>query len=185
MKNVLVSTKVMVLLSALALVFTTGASAATDDYEVRETAVHSTRNLLTVNLDEKSVICSRADYSVPMLKVLIPSLADVTLLNHQNFGAGAPCVTTGESCRSFGERTSASPEDILQGKPGVEKIEVVVTATRIEAIDHVQKTCIVNLRENVETQIRGKKLFHLRESELASRSYEDCVNGNGKIVAVP
>ena len=120
-----------------------------------------------------------------MLKVLIPGLGNVTLLNHQNFGAGAPCVTTGESCRSFGERPSASPEDILQGRPGVEKIEVVVTATRIEAIDHIQKTCTVTLRENVETQIRGKKLFHLRESELAARSYEDCVNGTGKVVAVP
>jgi hypothetical protein len=180
----LFATKLAVL--ALVPLFTAqNAGAAASDYEVRETIVHVTHNTLQVDLNEKTVICSRADYSMPMLKVLIPGLSGITLLNHQNFGAGAPCVTTGQSCQSFGRGSSTAPADILQGQNGVEPVEVVVTETRLETINHIEKTCTVRLREHVETVIRGKRLFHDRENELAARRYEDCVNGGGRIVAVP
>lgn len=140
--------------------------------ETRLVAVHSTKSRLDVELNEKSVLCSKADYSMPMLKVLIPGLGDITLLNHQNRGAGAPCVTTGKTC---GFTDGAKPDDILQGRPGTESIEVTVTETRIESIDHVAKTCTVRLLEEVETEIRGQKLSHRRQAELSQRSYLDCV----------
>ncbi len=154
------------------------AAAEAERFETRETVVHATTTVLDVELNEKTVICSRADYSFPMLKVLIPGLEGITLLNHQNRGAGAPCVTTNESCRPasrFGP--GASPESILQGRPGTEKVEVTVTAKRKDIMDHVEKTCTQTLIETVDTTIRGKKLTHVRYNNLNPRNYELCLNG--------
>src|SRR4051812_31780390 len=50
----------------------------------RTTTVSTPLNALTVK-------CSAADYSGPMLKVLVPGLADITVLNHRNSREGAPC----------------------------------------------------------------------------------------------
>lgn len=152
-------------------------------YQTRETIVHKTITRLDVELNEKTVVCSRADYAVPMLKVLIPGLSDITLLNHQNFGADAPCVTTREACSRLGPHFDfgrAKPEDILQGRPGIETVDVTVTEKKIETIDHVEKTCAVELVEEVETVIRGKKLTHARSSALMERSYDRCLEAGVK-----
>ena len=114
---------------------------------------------------------------MPMLKVLIPGLSDITLLDHQNTGATAPCVTTGESCISWSANKRASPEDILQGRPGLESADILVTAKRIETINHTEQTCEISIEEKVETEIRGKKLFHTRENSLGSRPYGECARG--------
>ncbi len=148
---------------------------ATPEIETRETIVHVTKSHLYVELNKDTVLCSRADYAMPMLKVLIPGLSDITLLDHQNYRAAAPCVTTGESCmRGAG---GASPEDILQGRPGTEAIEVTVTAKKIEYINHTEKTCLLEMVEDIETNIRGKKLVHQKSNTLEPRSFERCTNG--------
>ena len=146
--------------------------------ETREAVVHKTTTTILVDLNDKTVVCSRADYAMPVLKVLIPGLSDITLLNHQNFRAGAPCVTTGETCArsTAGGFAEATPESILQGRSGTEQAEVTVTLSRIETIDHKEKTCVVTMREDVETTIRGKRLFHNREADIGSRVYTDCTH---------
>ncbi len=150
------------------------------NFENRTIEVHRSRKSVRVELNEKSVLCSRADYSMPMLKVLIPELAEITLLDHQNTGAGAPCVTTGQICDASG---LVGPELILQGRDGVESIDVEVLAERVETVDHQQQKCQVGLRETVNTVIRGQSLTHERWADLGERSYADCVrSGAGGVV---
>lgn len=169
-------------LVALAFLGSVGAGAAEvpnlasgrPDFESRAVEVHKSVNSIGVELNAKTVLCSRADYAMPMLKVLIPELAGITLLDHQNTGAGAPCVTTGQVCDLDG---AIGPDLILQGKDGREQIQVEVKADRIENVDHQQKKCQVNLREEVTTVIRGQKLTHERWADLGERSYADCVAG--------
>src|SRR5262245_40295628 len=71
------------------------ASSASADTRVAETIVHKTSTTTSIALNTETVVCSQADYSGLHLKVLIPKLASLTLLDHQNFGAGAPCVAAG------------------------------------------------------------------------------------------
>jgi hypothetical protein len=77
---------------------------------------------ISVNLSEKTVTLdvainkwnlkfSRAGYSEPVVKVLIPELADVTLLDHRNFRENAPCLATFEA---------KTPEEVIQNRFGVE-----------------------------------------------------------------
>ena len=179
MKKVLLSTTLMVLVPVLSQLVGSTTYAANDlTRENREALVHTTHHSLTIELNDKTVVCSRADYAEPMLKVLIPGLSDITLLNHQNFRAGAPCVTSGDTCRPSSirtDRTSAMPADILQGRPGTEQVDVTVTLVREEMINHTEKTCDVVMREKVETLIRGKKFDHERRASLGSRVYADCL----------
>lgn len=172
----LLSTTSLLLLASLLNI--SQAQAARPEQETKETIVHRTTTVVDVDLNEKTVVCSRADYAMPMLKVLIPQLDDITLLEHQNFGATAPCVTTGETC-FLGSRSGkgASPDDILQGNPQVVKANVTVTEKRIEYRDNKEETCLVELVETVETEIRGKKLFHERRQSLPGRTFGRCAFG--------
>ena len=174
MKRILETAKILVSLTVLM-----GAHGqASDDVpaaEVRESIVHQSKTVLNVDLNSQTVICSQADYSMPMLKVLIPGLAGITLLDHQNQGAGAPCMTTGQRCsRRTGDK-GASPAEMLQGNPRVEKTKVSVAAIRVEEIDHAAKTCSTYLKEHVESMIAGKRFFHERTATLGTRNYADCV----------
>ena len=129
----------MSMLSVLGTAFSPLPSYA-QNFESNEVILHEKHQTLTVALNPSTVLCSRADYSVPMLKVLLPGLEDITLLDHQNRGAGAPCVTTGEICRfNPANNNFAKPDDILQGRNGDESIAVDVKVSRIEIIDHKNK----------------------------------------------
>lgn len=48
----------------------------TPQWEQKESVVHRTSHQLTVELNEQTVVCSRAEYTRGVLKVLIPELSD-------------------------------------------------------------------------------------------------------------
>ncbi|TPW21660.1 MAG: Uncharacterized protein FD126_472 [Elusimicrobia bacterium] len=118
-----------------------------------------------VELNTKTVKCSAQDYSMPMLKVLVPALADLTLLNHRNTREGAPCVAAGQ-CGKF------KPGDILASGEGTEQIPVRVVLRKLAEVDG--EGCHVTLIETVSTKIRGIGFFHERRHELADRVADDC-----------
>lgn len=124
----------------------------------RTTTVEAALNAATVK-------CSRADYSAPMLKVLIPALADLTVLNHRNTREGAPCVSAG-ACGALG------PQDILKSGEGVDQIKVRVILRKETAIEG--EVCHVSLIESVATTIRGLTFRHERTQEVAERAAADC-----------
>ena len=120
---------------------------------------------VSVDLNSKTVKCSAQDYSMPMLKVLVPGLADLTLLNHRNSQEGAPCVAAGR-CGQF------KPSDILAAGEGTEQIPVRVVLRKLAEVDG--EGCRVTLIETVHTKIRGVAFFHERRHDLAERVADDC-----------
>ena len=119
-----------------------------------------------VALNAKTVKCSRADYSLPMLKVLVPGLADLTVLNHRNTREGAPCVAAG-ACGA-----DLAPEKLLQAGEGTQAVPVRVRLKKEARVE--DGVCKVTLVETVETTIRGVKFFHERSQEAPDRDPADC-----------
>jgi hypothetical protein len=157
--------------AVLGAMFINNSSALANDVEWSEVIVHQSITPVEVDLNESTVLCSHADYSAAYLKVLIPKLAELTLLNHQNAGAGAPCVAAGK-CKPFG---NAEPADILDPYLPIELVPVTVTVLRGQSVDHVKKTCTISLIERVNTTIRGVPFTHQRAASLGTRPYTDCV----------
>ncbi len=146
------------------------ASSAGAAVETREELVHETTTSVDLLLTPETVICSHADYSASFLKVLIPQLASITLLDHQNTDAGAPCVAAGE-CAPFGDH---APSDILDEADTSETVDITVRALRVDEIDHEAQTCATTLRERIDLVIRGVPFAHERSASLGSRPYGDC-----------
>jgi|GEM_PF-5221690 len=119
-----------------------------------------------VDLNAQTVKCSAADYSAPMLKVLVPGLADLTVLNHRNTREGAPCIAAGKCSATVG------PQTILQSGAGTVRAPIRVVLKKVAAIDG--DVCHVTLVETVTTQIRGVPFFHEREQAVADRAAADC-----------
>jgi hypothetical protein len=130
------------------------------------TIVRDQTTTVDVDLNAKTVKCSAADYSGPMLKVLVPGLADLTVLNHRNTREGAPCVAAGRCGEDLG------PESILKAGDGIERIPVRVVLQKVTSIEG--EVCHVALVETVTTTIRGLPFFHERRQEVADRSAADC-----------
>src|SRR6185503_5465536 len=136
-----------------------------------ETIVHDTSTSMSVTLDANSVLCSTADYGSPHLKVLIPKLGALTLLNHQNFGAGAPCVAAGQC------GPGNMPSDIIDAAHPTEPVTINVRAVRQDEVDVAAQSCFTYLIERVSVDIRGREFKHERSVELVSRPFSDCVQG--------
>ncbi|MBI3550896.1 MAG: hypothetical protein HY077_00135 [Elusimicrobia bacterium] len=132
-----------------------------------ESVVRDQTSVVPVDLNTKTVKCSAADYQAPMLKILVPALAELTVLNHRNTREGAPCVAAGR-CMPGG----AGPDDILKAGEGREKIAVRVVLKKTAELDG--EVCRVTLVETVSTKVRGVPFFHERRQEVAERSPADC-----------
>lgn len=131
-----------------------------------ETVVRDQTTTVRVALNAQTVKCSAADYSIPMLKVLVPALAELTVLNHRNTSEGAPCIAAGRCGEGLG------PQDILRSGEGIDQVPVRVVLKKIAAIDG--NVCHVSLVETVKTQIRGVRFFHERTQDVADRAAADC-----------
>ena len=136
-----------------------------------ETIVHKTSTTTSIQLNTETVLCSAADYSGLHLKVLIPKLASLTLLDHQNTGAGAPCVAAG-ACGP-----GRMPADVIDPNKPSETVTLNVTAVRRDETDTEAMTCETELVERVNVTIRGFEFKHERSSWIASRPFSDCVVG--------
>ncbi|HTL32727.1 MAG TPA: MYXO-CTERM sorting domain-containing protein [Kofleriaceae bacterium] len=121
-----------------------------------------------LTLDSTTVLCSSADYGALFLKVLIPDLARLTLLDHQNIGAGAPCVASGQC------KPGNMPANIIVAGDPIERVDVNVKEVRLDEADSVAMTCNTTLIEKVQVTIRGIQFFHQRELPLGSRPFSDC-----------
>jgi hypothetical protein len=131
----------------------------------------STRTVtLPVDINEKTVLLSSADYGMPVVKVLVPGLAKVTIMNHQNTAAGAPCLAT---------RETNLPGDIVAGTPAVEKVKFKIVLTKQVFEQMADKegdpnVCGVTLIEHISATIRGKRFDHQRDTQMPQRPLSDC-----------
>ena len=160
----------MKLAALLLILLTTGPLMAQDRFESLEKVLSERVHHFNIELNATTVLCSQAGYSASFLKILIPQLADVTFLDHRNFGAEAPCVAAGE-CAPIGDRTPGEIIDLL--KP-TETVEVKVVATRVLTKDNQEKKCNVTLKEEIFTNVRGAPFYHIKSASLNQRNFEDC-----------
>lgn len=120
---------------------------------------------LPVDVSSTRIHLSRAGYSMDVVKVLIPELADVTFLNHRNNSAGAPCMSTYETFE---------PNDVIQGNPSVEQVNFTIKLSKYLYQDTENKVCKVQLVETVSGKIRGFNFGHTLSTDMPDRHLEDC-----------
>ena len=150
----------IVLLLASSL-FTVSSFAALNQTEIISERVVT----VSVDISQTSLRRSRSGYSVELVKILIPGLAEVTLLDHRNIGESAPCMATYETDNIV---------DIVQNNPVIESLPMKITLSKIPIINKEKNICEIMLTELVESKIRGFNFIHSREQVIASRSVEDC-----------
>jgi hypothetical protein len=142
-----------------------GSQARAQDNDTVTRVMQKKTVVLPVDVSTTRIHLSKADYSSPVVKVLIPELADVTLLDHRNNQEGAPCMATYDTL---------SVEDVIQGRPAIEKVKFNITLTKVAWIDREANICRVSLEENLQAKIRGFNFVHSRSTELPDRVVEDC-----------
>jgi hypothetical protein len=148
------------LLSVLLLVFASANAVA----QAGNVVVSERTVMLEVPISPTTVILSSADYSAELVKILIPNLADVTLLNHRNSTASAPCVATYET---------HNPADVIKNNSAKENIPFQIKLIRTTT-PAANGRCQVSLTETVEGNVRGFKFQHLRYQEIGERHIDDC-----------
>ncbi len=120
---------------------------------------------LYVEVSPLTVKLSRAGYDRDIVKILIPQLAEITLLNHRNEGESAPCLATW---------TRSSADDIHQGLSQIHTLDIQIELKKILVRDTTANSCKVSLQEDITTVIRGELFNHRRTHELPDRSVDDC-----------
>lgn len=126
--------------------------------------LHKKTVVLPVNVSSAQLLLSNAGYGeIEILKIIVPELADVTFLNHRNPTAGGPCLATYDS---------VDPQDIIQNRPGIEKVAFKVTLTK-DTYESGNK-CIITMYESVEGKVRGHNFTHTVFQKMPERKIEDC-----------
>lgn len=135
-----------------------------------ERVVSDKTHELEIALNSNTVQCSMAGYGASFIKILIPELSAITVLDHRNFGADAPCVSAG-MCAPMGD---LAPELVIDELNPTEKVEVRVVLKQTLQKDTTNNKCFVSITEEIETNVRGLKFTHQRFSDLGERKLEDC-----------
>jgi hypothetical protein len=128
---------------------------------------------LNVDISESTVKLSRADYSAAVVKILIPEIADVAILDHRNTNEGAPCMATYET---------QSPSSVVGGDPKKEKIKFKITLERQAFFNRSVNpdgsldsgVCEVYLIETINGVIRGFNFNHVESVLVGTRHPDDC-----------
>lgn len=130
------------------------------------TKIISTRTVdLPVDVSTSKVRYTNKGYGeIYMVKILVPELAEETVMNHRNEGEGAPCLATTEI------QTVA---ELIGNNPGVDTVPFVIELVKSTYLRQ-DGTCSVSLTENISTTVRGHKFVHVRSSALPDRVGEDC-----------
>jgi hypothetical protein len=130
-----------------------------------KTLISERTESLNVDVSTAMTRLSGSGYATVIVKVLIPELADVTLFDHRNPGEGAPCMATYEALE---------PEEVIQGRPGVEKVDFKITLNKVAKVNELNQKCEILLEEHIQGNIRGFDFFHFRSSIISTRLPEDC-----------
>ena len=140
----------------------------------------------TVEVSEKTVLCSALGYGSEELKINIAALDGWTLLDHTNsrFGdnKGLPCMTAGLCKNRHGgwPENGFDLDEVLQNTPRKEKILVKreVIETRQKSVtgegDQSFESCIRSLTEKLNTTVGGIKFAHQRTIQAETLPVESC-----------
>lgn len=133
------------------------------------TVLKDETNTINLLLNENTVFCSVIGYGASFLKVSIPQLDVLAFFDHRVEEAGLPCAAVGACNLDLG------PDQILQGSPGTEQVQVRIVLTELLTLDHAKKTCTRQLLEDVSAVVRGVQLKHHEEDRPSPMAYEMCL----------
>ncbi len=140
--------------------------AASASAELDKSTIISERTVnVNVDISKVKVRLSRSGYAEPVVKILVPALADVTLLNHRNGAEGAPCMATFDTL---------FPEAVVQNNPSIESVQMNITLAKFPSINSTTQLCDIILIESIRTNIRGFSFIHEKRDVIASRAIADC-----------
>lgn len=121
---------------------------------------------LPVDLSTAGIRLSNRGYGERFfVKILVPQLADNTLMNHRNEGESAPCVATFQT---------GEVEDVVKGKPETLTVPFTIEVKRVVYANPNTNQCSIALHEDVSAEVRGYKFVHHRQIQLPERGMEDC-----------
>ena len=123
---------------------------------------------LPVDISQNKVVRSNKGYgTVTLVKILVPTLADVTVLNHRNEGESAPYMATWDT---------DDTQDVIGQNPGLENIPFKIQLLKDTALVQSEKgqVCAVTLTEYVTATIHGYEFKHIRQQPVADRDPADC-----------
>jgi hypothetical protein len=152
----------------------THAVAATRAMEVHLTPPERRRVLRDVTtpvvllLEPSTVFCSALGYGVSFLKVSVPDLDDLARFDHRVSATGLPCAAAGACTDRLG------PDAILQGRPGLERVDLRVVLTEVLTFDRPAQRCTRQLTEEVFASVRGVPLRHSAEGPRQALSWDRC-----------
>jgi hypothetical protein len=150
--------KTLLITLALLFVVTSSANAASK-------LISSKNYIVPINVGKAKLKFSKLGYGdTYFVKIIIPELAGVTLMNHRNVGEDGPCLFT------TGTRVVG---DVLQNRPEIIDSKVNIKLTKKNQISGGR--CFFTLREDITTTVRGFKFNHTRTINLPSRVLIDCI----------
>jgi hypothetical protein len=157
--------KTILFLTFLASGFMAKAQESNNTVVSKTTVISEREVVIPAEIRAGNVKLSRADYAMPVVKILVPALADVTALDHRNLGEGAPCLAALDNL---------NPEDIIQANPQTENITLTIKLAKTATPHTDLSACDMMLTESIEGLIRGHRFVHERFLALPARSIDDC-----------
>tara|TARA_R110000868_G_scaffold132380_2_gene343108 strand:- start:38190 stop:38642 length:453 start_codon:yes stop_codon:yes gene_type:complete len=119
---------------------------------------------LPVDISTTRLKFTNLGYSNFLVKVIVPELAEHTVMNHRNSGEDGPCLFTYEAFQI---------DDVIQDNPIVEDIDFKITLVKESVVQG--DVCKVTLTENVHAQIRGFFFQHSLTTQMPDRIPADCI----------
>ncbi len=131
----------------------------------KTTVIHKKTVLLPVDISTAKLKWTNLGYGGSyFVKVIIPELAEETILNHRNEGEDGPCLFT---------RDTDKLSDVIQDNPETIHVPFEIELVKITQFNSENK-CFVTLQENIIGDIRGFEFFHSRSEAMPSRHIDDC-----------
>lgn len=129
-----------------------------------DAVVSETKVVLPVDIGTTKLKFTSRGYGSFFVKVIVPELAEKTLLNHRNEGEDGPCLFTYEALNI---------QDVIQGNS--ETIDVEFTIKHERRTWFSGEICKVSLIETINANIRGFNFMHSLVHELPDRIEADCI----------
>lgn len=127
---------------------------------------------ITIEVTEKNVRCSAVGYGLSELKLNIPSLRWLAVLDHSNAENLGPCVTAGACSNPDLNREGREPMDIIVS--GDDRVHTDVRVILTEVFSKSGGKCFRSLEERVELNVRGVPFTHLVTESIGTLPVEEC-----------
>ncbi len=125
---------------------------------------------VVLELEASTVFCSALGYGASFLKVSVPDLDDLARFDHRVSPTGLPCAAAGPCTDTLG------PDSILQGRPGLEAVDLRVVLTEVLRFDREAQRCTRQLEEEVFATVRGVPLRHSAEGLRQHLDWQRCLS---------